>query len=90
MPHPLKAYRGGEDVRLEVKLGGNCLLGVFDGVGGWADLGVDPALYTRMLSDLISKEFLADSELYLRDEKPLVHYLHQVRVYVCVCMCARY
>lgn len=43
IPHPEKAYRGGEDAFV-CHPGG---VGVADGVGGYAQHGVDPALYTR-------------------------------------------
>jgi hypothetical protein len=52
IPHPLKAYRGGEDVAMEVTCGGHTVIAVFDGVGGWADLGIDPALYARRLAEV--------------------------------------
>ncbi|KEG11843.1 protein phosphatase 2C [Trypanosoma grayi] len=43
VPHPAKASRGGEDAFLVHA----CGIGVADGVGGYAQLGVDPAVYTR-------------------------------------------
>lgn len=42
MPHPQKVEKGGEDA---YAVDGN-LLAVADGVGGWADEGIDPALYS--------------------------------------------
>ena len=45
IPHPDKAYRGGEDAYFA----NNQLLIVADGVGGWADYGVDPGFYSRFL-----------------------------------------
>jgi len=47
LPHPEKEHRGGEDAYF-VHSGGYCL-GVADGVGGWAEVGVDPGLYSREL-----------------------------------------
>lgn len=44
-PHPEKAYKGGEDAGLAEKY----YLAVADGVGGWANEGVDPALYSKKL-----------------------------------------
>ena len=45
IPHPDKAYSGGEDAYFA----NNQLLIVADGVGGWADYGVDPGFYSRFL-----------------------------------------
>jgi protein phosphatase PTC7 len=41
-PHPEKVDRGGEDAAC-VRAAAN-VIAVADGVGGWADEGVDPAL----------------------------------------------
>lgn len=48
-PHPEKVAKGGEDAYYvaENKLS----LGIADGVGGWADIGVDAGEYSRMLMD---------------------------------------
>lgn len=47
LPHPDKEETGGEDAHFI------CVdeqaIGVADGVGGWADLGVDSGLYSREL-----------------------------------------
>lgn len=43
IPHPKKAYRGGEDA---YAFHPYCI-GVADGVGGYASHGIDPAIYTR-------------------------------------------
>ena len=47
LPHPEKEHRGGEDAYFIHK--GECCVGVADGVGGWAEVGVDPGLYSREL-----------------------------------------
>lgn len=48
-PHPDKVAKGGEDAYY---IADNKLsLGVADGVGGWADIGVDAGEYSRMLMD---------------------------------------
>lgn len=47
IPHPDKEYRGGEDAYF-IHSSGFCM-GVADGVGGWAEIGVDPGLYSREL-----------------------------------------
>ncbi|GET92163.1 hypothetical protein, conserved [Leishmania tarentolae] len=43
IPHPKKAYRGGEDA---YAFHPYCI-GVADGVGGYASYGIEPAIYTR-------------------------------------------
>lgn len=45
IPHPDKAYKGGEDAVFV----SDKILSVADGVGGWAELGVDPSLYSKLL-----------------------------------------
>jgi len=47
IPHPDKAYKGGEDAQYISKDG--LILAVADGVGGWNKRGVDPAFYARAL-----------------------------------------
>mmetsp|Transcript_16017 Transcript_16017/g.13997 ORF Transcript_16017/g.13997 Transcript_16017/m.13997 type:complete len:186 (+) Transcript_16017:14-571(+) len=53
IPHPEKAYKGGEDA-LHVK---DRLISIADGVGGWASHGVDPGLYSKQLELFIGEEF---------------------------------
>jgi protein phosphatase PTC7 len=48
IPHPEKVFKGGEDASF-VSEDGHAI-GVFDGVGGWAGTGVDPAVYSRSLA----------------------------------------
>ena len=50
-PHPDKLEKGGEDAFSISKDG--TLLSVADGVGGWANSGVDPALYSKRLCSII-------------------------------------
>ena len=47
LPHPEKAHKGGEDAWFIAEDGMS--FGVADGVGGWAEHGVDPAEYARQL-----------------------------------------
>ena len=47
LPHPDKVAKGGEDW-LFISTSQRAI-GIADGVGGWADVGVDPALYARLL-----------------------------------------
>lgn len=57
VPHPAKRAKGGEDAYFisdDMKT-----IGIADGVGGWGDIGVDPAMYSRML--MASGKFSADS-----------------------------
>jgi len=64
IPHPAKRAKGGEDayfISEDMKV-----IGVADGVGGWGDIGVDPALYSRML--MASGKYSADcTPTYSRD-----------------------
>ncbi|CAI5978777.1 unnamed protein product [Closterium sp. NIES-64] len=46
IPHPAKVEKGGEDAVLISDVGAG-VLAVTDGVGGWAEDGVDPALYSN-------------------------------------------
>jgi protein phosphatase PTC7 len=48
IPHPEKVHRGGEDASF-VSVDGKAM-GVFDGVGSWQDIGIDPGLYARSLA----------------------------------------
>ncbi|GBF90533.1 serine threonine phosphatase [Raphidocelis subcapitata] len=48
LPHPEKEHYGGEDAFFLSAAGGGAL-GVADGVGGWAESGVNPAQYSRTL-----------------------------------------
>lgn len=47
IPHPDKAYKGGEDAFIISEDG--MMVAVADGVGGWNDVGVDPALFSKEL-----------------------------------------
>lgn len=47
IPHPAKVAKGGEDAFFVCERG--LCMGVADGVGGWAEIGVDPGLYSREL-----------------------------------------
>uniref|UniRef100_A0A7S0MYG8 Protein phosphatase n=1 Tax=Cryptomonas curvata TaxID=233186 RepID=A0A7S0MYG8_9CRYP len=77
IPHPLKVARGGEDVHMICRAGGATLLGVFDGVGGWAELGVDPADYARRLVAGIEREFRRDPGMCDWQERPLLTMLNK-------------
>lgn len=68
IPHPDKRAKGGEDA----SFAGERLLVAADGVGGWAEQGVDPALYSRSLVENVTRLFGADEEKYLAAPKALV------------------
>lgn len=68
IPHPEKAHKGGEDASFFSA----SLLTVADGVGGWADQGVDPALYSRSIIKAVSTTFNAAQEKYIKNLKDLV------------------
>ena len=42
-PHDDKVHKGGEDAYIATE----SLIAVADGVGGWADHGVDPGLFSK-------------------------------------------
>lgn len=50
IPHPAKAEKGGEDAFFVSNYNGG-ILGVADGVSGWAEENVDPALFARELME---------------------------------------
>jgi len=68
LPHPDKAQRGGEDGYFACHLTGS--FGVADGVGGWAESGVDPGLFARRLMCLAHERIKAsplDAEADLQE-----------------------
>jgi len=56
VPHPDKADKGGEDACFVLKRKG--AFGVFDGVGGWAEEGVDPAEYSEQFAERSAQSVL--------------------------------
>lgn len=48
------------------------MLCVADGVGGWAESGIDPAIYSKKLCNLISKFYDKNEELYTISPKKLL------------------
>lgn len=48
IPHPDKQQKGGEDAGLAT----DTFLAVADGVGGWAESGIDPGIYSKNLISL--------------------------------------
>jgi len=53
IPHPAKEEKGGEDAYFISREAG--VFGVADGVSGWAELGVDPALYSSELMGRVGR-----------------------------------
>lgn len=58
LPHPDKEDTGGEDAHFICTE--EQAIGVADGVGGWADVGVDAGKYSR--------ELMSNSEVAIREE----------------------
>ena len=53
-PHPAKRAKGGEDAASVTEN----VIAVADGVGGWAESGVDPAKFSRALCHNIDKRLV--------------------------------
>ena len=74
IPHPQKAYKGGEDA-IVVR---DTMIGVGDGVGGWASSGVDVAKYSKQLMSNIGILFdsnpkMTPKELMIQANKNTTH-----------------
>jgi len=67
-PHVEKRAKGGEDAAC---LNPN-MLAVADGVGGWAESGVDPAVYSKRLCELIDSIYNTGDDLYKVSPKELL------------------
>jgi len=59
IPHPQKAQKGGEDAHFISPIA----MGVADGVGGWAEVGIDPALYAQKLMES-AKQAIEEKNFY--------------------------
>lgn len=68
IPHPEKAYKGGEDALYTSE---NVLV-VADGVGGWADQGVDPGLYSKKLCSIIGSKIDKSLDEYVSNPQKLL------------------
>ena len=55
VPHPDKLYKGGEDACYISP--DERVLAVFDGVGAWSNIGVDPGLYSKNLASECGKAY---------------------------------
>lgn len=60
LPHPDKVDTGGEDAHFICDK--KQVIGVADGVGGWADVGVDAGVYARLLMSNSMTAILEDSK----------------------------
>ena len=72
VPHPEKASKGGEDAVCVSKTGK--LIGVADGVGGWAEVGVDPSEYSR---SLMKHSLMAYEERDIHEPLQIMKFAHQ-------------
>ena|SRR3990167_1043436 len=68
IPHPSKADKGGEDASF---VSGN-ILAVADGVGGWNEYGVDPAIYSRQLCKNIQVLAISKVMSFLKNPKSII------------------
>eukprot|EP00271_Cylindrocystis_brebissonii_P000155 TRINITY_DN101_c0_g1_i4.p1 TRINITY_DN101_c0_g1~~TRINITY_DN101_c0_g1_i4.p1 ORF type:complete len:391 (-),score=73.79 TRINITY_DN101_c0_g1_i4:288-1460(-) len=75
IPHPDKIDKGGEDAHLLDVERVPAVLCVADGVGGWAEDGVDPALYSREFVTRAREALDADPSL--DDPRRLLHCAHE-------------
>jgi len=78
IPHPAKVAKGGEDAYFlsdDMKV-----IGIADGVGGWGDIGVDPALYSRSLME--GAKMCAESALGSRDPVEVMSEAYNYSTYV--------
>lgn len=71
IPHDSKKFRGGEDAASTI----DTMLVVSDGVGGWANKGVNPGLYSQKLTETITSIFsnMTPAEQASVDLRKLMH-----------------
>lgn len=67
-PHYAKRHKGGEDAACLSP----SLLCVADGVGGWAESGIDPAIYSKRLCALIDGLYQSQSDIYMASPRNLL------------------
>ena len=68
VPHPSKAGKGGEDALFV----DDNLLVVADGVGGWAQYGVDPGIFSSRLCKIIGELYDKEKERYYENPGSLI------------------
>lgn len=67
-PHYAKRHKGGEDAACM----NENMLCVADGVGGWAESGIDPAIYSKRLCSIIDELYTSGDDKYLYSPKELL------------------
>ena len=67
LPRMDKKEKGGQDAILALE---NVLV-VADGVGGWADQGIDPGLFSKQLITNIKQQLILSKEYYIEKPKKL-------------------
>ena len=67
-PHQSKKHKGGEDAATVL----DHFLAAADGVGGWAESGVDPAIYSRKLCANLEEGALKADERALMKPKDIL------------------
>ena len=67
-PHMEKRHKGGEDAATIC----STMVAVADGVGGWAESGVDPAIYSKRLCSLFEELWETGDHRYLASPKNLL------------------
>lgn len=75
IPHPEKAAKGGEDAvfsNQKYSIAHISVLAVADGVGGWNEMGIDPAVYSRKICKNIEKIISMDPSGLLKDPKTII------------------
>lgn len=70
IPHPDKAYKGGEDAFYN----SSRVLAVADGVGGWNSKGIDPRFYSQKLCTNVGSFSVSDWENVKTNPKQLIEH----------------
>lgn len=69
IPHPEKAYKGGEDAFFA----NQNLFAVSDGIGTWGEYGIDPGLYSKQLCNEAGKLFERTPSSYYQSPNKLMY-----------------
>eukprot|EP01026_Neomeris_dumetosa_P034939 TRINITY_DN2796_c0_g1_i5.p2 TRINITY_DN2796_c0_g1~~TRINITY_DN2796_c0_g1_i5.p2 ORF type:complete len:356 (-),score=66.21 TRINITY_DN2796_c0_g1_i5:1076-2143(-) len=75
LPHPSKVDKGGEDAYFIAN--NQRAIGVADGVGGWAEYGIDPGLYSKGLMQH-AKQMAEEEELSPSSAQSLLERSHKL------------
>lgn len=67
-PHIQKRHKGGEDAAAVT----SNLIAVCDGVGGWAESGIDPANFSRRMCQVIQALTMQDEDKYITRPRDLM------------------